>query len=169
MCLVSYIPLGGQNYILNSNRDESPSRALNDLHREHHSQLEIIFPKDIKGGSWIFTSSNDRTVCLLNGAKEKHKHNPPYKLSRGIMLKQLIQSENMSMFWDKFDLNGIEPFTTIQVDKIILHEIIWTGSELIRTQKDANSPHVWSSSPLYPPPKVQLREKWFFEGYHNVG
>ena len=87
MCTVTFIPLKNNRFVLTSNRDESPQRSPETISSLRKEGQEIIFPKDKgAGGSWIAASSQDRLVCLLNGAFDCHQRTPPYRKSRGQMV-----------------------------------------------------------------------------------
>jgi len=67
MCLVSYIPLAGNQFCITSNRDEAPARAAYAIQEEKIGEETIYYPADTKGGSWIVVSASGRAICLLNG------------------------------------------------------------------------------------------------------
>jgi hypothetical protein len=168
MCFVSFVPLSDTNYVLSSNRDESPLRSIHELGKELINGHELIFPKDSKGGSWIFASHKNVSLCLLNGALEKHKHDPPYKLSRGIMLKDYFNYSNTREFVNQYDFEGIEPFTCVVIEQGSLYEIYWNETEITLNKLPFNEVHLWSSSPLYTTALKLEREKWFFELYRKI-
>jgi uncharacterized protein with NRDE domain len=168
MCLVSFVPLVDHQYILSSNRDESPHRSIHKIGEETINEHHLIFPKDSKGGSWIYTSDKDVTLCLLNGAKEKHKHDPPYKLSRGVMLKDFFKYPNSAEFVRQYKFDGIEPFTCVIVEQKTLHELYWTGSKIFFNQLPFDKYHIWSSSPLYNSEIRKKRENWFTELFQKI-
>lgn len=151
MCTVTFVPREKGSYILTSNRDENPKRvtevpgsevSINEFH-------SIVFPKDSKaGGTWIAMSKNNRVVCLLNGAFQKHHHSPPYRKSRGLILLETFDYNNIEDFISHVYLDQIEPFTMILIDNN-LHELRWDGTKKYINQLDFNKPHIWSSATLY--------------------
>src|SRR4030095_9832506 len=88
MCTVSFVPLSNSRFILTSNRDETIKRGLaSSPQKINRNGTEIICPVDpLASGSWIGVSEKGRVICLLNGAFERHKHRPPYRMSRGIVV-----------------------------------------------------------------------------------
>lgn len=148
MCLVSYIP-ASEGYILSSNRDESPLRDATDLIDEYTKEDHIFFPKDTKGGSWVMVSQKHRVVCLLNGAYKNHVISPPYKQSRGLMMKHFFDYSTAVAFFEHYDLWNIEPFTMIIVEDQMLYEYRWDGSTKYVKRLDVHKIHVWSSCTLY--------------------
>src|SRR4051812_22764348 len=73
MCTVTYLPLK-EGFIITSNRDERLVRKPADAPQIISGlNTRILFPRDGEaGGTWIATSENNRTVCLLNGAFVPH-------------------------------------------------------------------------------------------------
>jgi len=165
MCTVTYLPLGESDFILTSSRDvpfvrksaEQPKKYIED-------GVELNYPKDGKaGGTWIGTSSKNRLVCLLNGGFEYHASKQFYKKSRGIIVKNLLKSDNIYRELDAINLNGVEQFTLIIVDwnvALELIEFVWDGKEK-HFKEQAQEPQIWSSSTLYDESTKQLRRDWF--------
>ncbi|CAM1340146.1 NRDE family protein [Tenacibaculum amylolyticum] len=164
MCTVSYLPLGGNDFILTSNRDENPKRETLPPKEYNEDGISLIYPKDkLAGGTWIGLSENNRLICLLNGGYENHERAASYRASRGVIVKQLLKADNAVTMIEQFDLNGIEPFTIVLVDwndNLNAYELVWTGKEK-NFRKLEEKPHIWSSSTLYTEEMKQLRRDWF--------
>lgn len=187
MCTVSYVPLGSGNFILTSNRDENPNRVTHEPGKETSitESATIICPKDFKaGGTWIAMSVYGKVACLLNGAFIKHKHEPPYTKSRGLILLEYFSYNSAIEFHNKVDLKGIENFTLIMLENELVHELRWDGEEKFFQLKDENEAHLWSSCTLYDQEsannkelvfqtwidskeKANVEEIEFFHGLHN--
>jgi len=166
MCTVTFLPKGKNDYVLTSNRDETPKRAALPPKAYSVGETTIYFPKDpLAGGTWIATDKRHFTICLLNGGFEKHSHTPPYRLSRGQMVLQFFEFNNLNSFKDQFDFKGMEPFTLVIVDnqhgKTKLDQLVWDGESLHPKSLDAETTHIWSSSTLYPEPVRAERKSWF--------
>jgi uncharacterized protein with NRDE domain len=162
MCTVTYIPKGPGDYILTSNRDENWKRSPQQLTQKEVNGQQLTFPRDTAaGGTWIVCSSQDRMVCLLNGAFEKHSHRPPYRRSRGLMVLDHFDFPDAKSFFSTYEFEGMEPFTMIIYDRGQLWEARWDEQRLHTQQLDENSTHIWSSSTLYPPPIRTKRVQWF--------
>ena len=164
MCTVTYIPLAEDDFILTSNRDETPLRKTIPPETYNENGLQITYPKDkLAGGTWIGVSSLHRVICLLNGAFEKHEREKRYRLSRGVVVKNLLTCEDVVTEIESFDYNGIEPFTLISVDwknERIAHEFVWDGkTKHVQVLEGDN--HIWSSSPLYDSNMKKERHSWF--------
>jgi len=166
MCTVTYLPVGPASYLLTSNRDESPKRkkAVFPVHKQVRDK-NILFPKDQeKGGTWIATSDHGVSIVLLNGAFEKHKHNPPYRVSRGLMVLEAIECIRPDEFVKNYNFNGIEPFTMIfayydPTPKVI--EFRWDGKSKYLATPNPEIPHIWASATLYNKEQQADRKTWF--------
>ena len=162
MCTVTYIPKGSDSFILTSNRDESPARSPKNVSMIGQKGVLLAFPRDAKaGGTWVAISGDNRVVCLLNGAFEWHRHNPPYKRSRGIMVLDFFTFSNANVFFDTYDFEGMEPFTMIIYDRDDLFEFRWDGNQKYVKLLDRNAKYIWSSSTLYTNEVKAKRRQWF--------
>lgn len=165
MCTVSYLPLN-EGFILTSNRDERLARSQTVLPKRYKLNGEwLTFPQDQEStGTWI-ASSGQLTLCLLNGAFEKHVSQPPYRKSRGLVLLDFFLYQTAEKFQSEYDLTGIEPFTLIvvgqQSDQLQLSELRWDGNVSHVKTLSPIEPRLWSSSTLYPGEVRIEREKWF--------
>ncbi|PCI11536.1 MAG: hypothetical protein COB73_01710 [Flavobacteriaceae bacterium] len=172
MCTVTYLPLGENEFILTSSRDVPFARKPADAPKKYiEDDVEITYPKDgDAGGTWIGTSAKNRLICLLNGGYKNHQSKEKYRKSRGIIVKDLLKSENISEALTQIDLDNIEPFTLVIVDwndGLELYEFVWTGAKkhLINIPK---VPHIWSSSTLYDAATKKLRQDWFSQWQSGV-
>ena len=163
MCTVSFLPLEN-GFILTSNRDEQKSRQANFPKTYHSKSGTVYFPQDPKsGGTWI-ASSSTKMICLLNGAFKKHKHNPPYKHSRGKVVLDAFDYPSFTDFRATYDFSNIEPHTLIMIDfenDIDVVEVKWDGNEKHISVKNNTETHIWSSVTLYPDEIIEQRESWF--------
>ena len=165
MCTVTFLPTLNNNFILTSNRDEQRLRETDPPKKYLEDGVELLFPKDkLAGGTWIGTSDKNRLVCVLNGAFEKHKRKSHYKMSRGVIAKELLKSDNFLNYIDTIDLNEIEPFTMVIVDwndnELCLCEFVWDEKEK-HLKRLENKPKIWSSTTLYSDEVKKVREIWF--------
>ena len=171
MCTLTYIPLKNE-YIFTSNRDEHESRAdtLFPVVEEREG-MTIYFPQDPKaGGSWLACSNTQRIAILLNGAFEKHKHRPPYRKSRGIILLESFSYSSLYDFEKNYDLSNIEPFTLVEFDASNggdILELRWDGKKTKMNALAADRPHIWSSAQLYSLEIRKGREEWFTDLLHE--
>lgn len=166
MCTVTYIPLAEGGFILTSNRDEQVIRkAAIPPGKYQLNETSVFYPKDLQaGGTWIATTQNQFTLCLLNGAYRKHKRKEKYKLSRGQVLLDFFHFNNVEAFSNGYDFYEIEPFTLIIVDgknEPELFQLVWDGEKVHLEQKDANKENIWSSVTLYEPAVIEARKAWF--------
>ncbi|WP_046757141.1 NRDE family protein [Kordia jejudonensis] len=165
MCTVSFIYKGNQEFVLTSNRDESPMRATDLPAAYEVSGVKMMYPKDtVAGGTWVGMSEKNRVVCLLNGGFEIHTRLPKYRHSRGIVVKDFLASDNILETVAVYNLDAIEPFTIVIVDwndGIQLVELVWDGTQKHLQQLPLTTPHIWSSSTLYTEEMKQMRRDWF--------
>ena len=162
MCTVSFIPVKDK-FFITSNRDEKLSRksAMAPGVFEYNGQ-KLFFPKDADaGGTWIVMKENGDAAVLLNGAFICHTAEPPYRLSRGIILLDIISTDRPSLTFTKIDLQDIEPFTIVLLENNYLYEFVWDGTEKYCKQLNINLPYIWSSATLYDGFIIKKREQWF--------
>lgn len=166
MCTVTYLPLENEGFILTSNRDESPMRNTIPPQKYTENDVELVYPKDeLAGGTWIGTSEKKRLVCLLNGGFEKHERNTYYRMSRGVVVKNILSVDDPVQYILDFDFDNIEPFTVVLVDwgrELTTYELVWDGTQK-HFQKLEQKPKIWSSSTLYTAEMKEERKEWFQE------
>jgi hypothetical protein len=165
MCTVTYVPLSERDFILTSSRDVPFSREKADFpKKEENNGIKLWYPKDGKaGGTWIGTSSKNRLICLLNGGFEYHTSRANYRKSRGLIVKELLKSDDIKIALEEVDLVDIEQFTLIVVDwndSLKLMEFVWDGSQK-HLKEMPQEFHIWSSSTLYDAEVKKLRKDWF--------
>ena len=162
MCTVSFIPQHNKVFIAH-NRDEKSSRTKAISPRQYIiNGYTLLFPRDsAAGGSWISCNKNGGAAVLLNGAFEKHVHQPPYRKSRGLAFLDILSANDLYISYCKVDLAGIEPFTVILWNNHRLYECCWDGKQKHISKPDPSAPHTWSSVTLYDPAIISKRETWF--------
>lgn len=161
MCTVSFIP-GENNFIITSNRDEKTSRKIA-IHPKMslYQGQKLFYPKDTDAdGTWIVMKENGDAAVLLNGAFICHTDEPPYRLSRGIILLDIISTERPSITFTKINLQDIAPFTLVLIENNNLYEFRWDGIEKYCKQLTMNRAYIWSSTTLYDGFGIQRREQW---------
>ena len=171
MCTVTFLPLANNNFILTSNRDEQRSRETLPPRTYLEDAVEMLYPKDkIAGGTWIGTSSKNRLICVLNGAFIKHEKKVSYKKSRGVIGREMLKTDNVLIYVENLDLDGVEPFTMVIVDwndnELYLYELIWDENKK-HFNKLKNEPKIWSSSTLYKESIKEVRKQWFKDWVKN--
>lgn len=164
MCTVTYLPLRNNDFILTSNRDEQPLRKTIEPKEYYEDGVVLTYPKDeIAGGTWIGLSNKNRLVCLLNGGFEIHERKASYKMSRGVIVKAILKSDDFIGYINDFNFKGIEPFTIVLVDwnsELVTYELVWDGKDKHFKKLD-QEPKIWSSSTLYTQEDKLLRKTWF--------
>lgn len=169
MCTVSFIPFNDR-IIVTSNRDEKVSRkkAIPPSFNKYKEQ-NFIFPKDADaGGTWITVKENGDAAVLLNGAFTDHVHHPPYRKSRGLILLDIMAEDSPSDYFNKIDLENIEPFTIVLMENGLLFEFRWDGNKNFIKQLPIHQPKIWSSATLYNIEVVKNREQWFADFLYYI-
>lgn len=150
MCTVSFIPLPNKGFIFTSNRDENPNRETTPAQKIIFNNNTLFSPVDQKkGGTWIATNCTNKTVCLLNGAFNKHKRILPYRKSRGFITLEAFNAPTLKDYALTVNLNKIEPFTLILIENDTLTELVWDGNSKHIKNLEFNTVHLWSSATLY--------------------
>jgi len=170
MCTLTYLPLSDAGFVLTSNRDEKLHRslALPPKVYEQNGTL-LLYPKDPQGnGTWLAASPAGWVACLLNGGLVPHVPNPPYSISRGLVLLSVFNYNSIAEFLNQFNFEGIEPFTLIVYIDHTLHEIRWTGKQILHQLKDKYQAHIWSSVTLYSEEIIKSRQAFFSEYINQV-
>ncbi len=161
MCTVSFISSGGQ-YIITSNRDEHVSRPLAmEPQEETIGSVKVLFPKDTKaGGTWFALNENGSVAVLLNGGFVNHAPTGNYTKSRGLVLLDIIASENPYALLQEMELYHIEPFTLVLFTTKLL-EFRWDGHQKYFRPLDKTKNHIWSSVTLYKDEVIEHRRHLF--------
>ncbi len=170
MCTLTIIPQK-DDFILTSNRDEAKSRSLAQFPvYAKYLEKKVLFPQDGDAkGSWI-AMNDSRVVCLLNGAYKKHKHQPPYRKSRGIVLLDCFNYIDFEQYTFDYNFDNIEPFTIVCLDykpELAIYEFQWDGLLVNFRELNPKEAHIISSVPLYPKKVRKEREKLFAEFLSN--
>ncbi|TVZ27342.1 transport and Golgi organization protein 2 [Gillisia sp. Hel_I_86] len=166
MCTVTLLPVSAKKngFILTSNRDEAAEREALPPGFYAENGIKMLYPKDkFAGGTWIGISERKRLICLLNGEFKPHIREAGYRLSRGVVVKDLLAAIAMDDAVKYYDFNNIEPFTIVAVDwnaGLRFLELVWDGKEKHFNDLDLK-PYIWSSSPLYSSEMKKMRETWF--------
>ncbi|MCX7550814.1 NRDE family protein [Xanthomarina sp. F2636L] len=169
MCTVTFIPLENSNFVLTSNRDEALQRKTLDPDFYLEDGVNLLYPKDkMAGGTWIGVSDKQRLICLLNGGFTMHERQDKYRLSRGVVVKDLLTSNHVLKTIEAYNLLDVEPFTIVLVDwqeGLNVFEFVWDGI-VKHIAKLPLEPRIWSSSSLYTKQMKRARIDWF-EGFKN--
>ena len=166
MCTVTFIYKGNNEFILTSNRDESPNRKTIPPKVSFEQEVVIISPKDVlAGGTWIGASSQKRALCILNGGFKMHERSAHYQKSRGLVVKELLTAEDLDSCIENQELANVEPFTLVIIDyqnTLGLLELVWDGANAHLKELPLQS-HIWSSSTLYSDQMKMERKDWFHQ------
>lgn len=164
MCTVTFVQTDDA-FVMTSSRDEHVSRPDALPPQVHlYNGIELHCPIDPQaGGTWLVADTKGNAAILFNGAFEKHKHQPPYARSRGLVLMDLFSAAHPGKEFSAMNLEGIEPFSVILYFANAVQRLTWTGQERIMEPLQMNSPALFSSAPLYDESAKQRRSQWFGE------
>lgn len=164
MCTVSFV-YANDSFLLTSNRDEKITRPSAIEPKIYQTESKkIIYPKDAKaGGTWFVVDEFGNAIILLNGGKTKHIAKEKYRLSRGVIVLELMTSNAIVSTWKTIDLTDIEPFTLLVLEDKKPYQLQWSGEEKSTDKLEINQTYIWSSSTLYTPEIQQQRAEWFRE------
>ena len=165
MCTLSFVPLKN-GYVLTSNRDENLSRPHKILDKSlFKGKIDLYGHVDnsIGGGTSIATDKKGRSVCLLNGAYQKHKSQSSYKRNRGQLVLNAFEYSDFKYFTEKIFLKNIEPFTMLLAAPKQLQILVWDGYKKIDVRLSMAVPYLWSSSTQYSKEEHILKEDYFLQ------
>lgn len=164
MCTLTFVPKHNNGFILTSNRDEAPDRATLSPEVYEINGSRLLYPKDVlAGGTWIGVSDKERLVCLLNGGFTAHEREDSYRMSRGIIVTDLLLAQDPLETITHYDFEGVEPFTVVLLlwhRDLCVYELVWDGIDSHFSEKPL-IPQIWSSSLLYSEEIKKKREQWF--------
>lgn len=165
MCTVTLFFPKANSFVLTSNRDEAVERKTLPPEFYTHDTVRMLYPKDtVAGGTWIGVSGRSSLVCLLNGGFVNHQREEPYRKSRGLVVRELLQHPNLREAAETYVYHRIEPFTCICIhwsSVLKVFELVWDGVKAHIRDLDTLDTYIWSSSTLYSEPMKQKRRKWF--------
>jgi hypothetical protein len=159
MCTVSVYP-SNDSLIFTSNRDEKIVRSIS-THPEviEKNNTKYFFSRDASAsGTWFVISDKGTIAILLNGAFEKHTSKAAYEKSRGIVLLELMYSNEIVNLFMSYSLVNIEPFQLVVYENNFLCRLIWDGESKHHITLDKDLPHLFSSVTLYDKETIFQRE-----------
>jgi len=122
---------------------------------------KVLFPMDPKaGGSWFALNDNGSVAVLLNGGFVNHAPTGNYARSRGLVLLDVIASQQPYELLQAMELRRIEPFTLVLFNGKLL-EFRWDGHQKYYRPLDASKNHIWSSATLYKDEVIKQRRNLF--------
>jgi len=172
MCTVTFLPLKNNNFILTSSRDVPFLRKKALLPKKYiEDNIELYYPKDGQAeGTWIGISEKQRLICLLNGGFNNHQQQDSYARSRGLIVKELLKTDDITKACKDVDLENVEPFTLVIVEwdlHLFLFEFVWDGKQKYLKILPLE-PTIWSSSTLYDESMKKKRKDWFADWLNKL-
>lgn len=147
MCIATFIE--SQNKLIYTfTRDERIDRPFKS---PEIIEGTIIAPIDLEaGGTWIGCNGH-HIYSLQNGGKIKHSRELPYDKSRGVILMELLKSDDLEAFFKETKGSKIEPFTlcAIDIDNSNGQLIYFNGTDFETHTLSQNHTCINFSSTLY--------------------
>ena len=151
MCTLTIVPTE-TGYLAGMNRDELRSRAaaLPSM-SENRNGVQLIFPRETGGGTWIACNSHGNLLALLNWNLPTRETRSGSLVSRGTIIPQLISasdSEIVHTALSQMGLASLAPFQLVSVfrEEALLCEWRWDGQDLARKSHPWERKHWFSSS-----------------------
>jgi uncharacterized protein with NRDE domain len=167
MCVLTFVSDGFNGFTITNNRDENKARPKAILPKKYTIGGDAVYyPKDPKaGGTWIATNVK-YTLCLLNGAFEKHEPTGKYIKSRGQVILDFFHKPDIDLLKNGAGFKGIENFTLIIIESNTkkITQIVWDGLNAKVVDLDWKNCYIWSSCTLYTDEIIQKR-KTIFEDF----
>lgn len=180
MCIASCVRVSDSKIVYTFTRDERVDRPFLD---PHWIQTDVFAPIDSEaGGTWIgFNPSY--ILSIQNGGEQAHIRHLPYEKSRGVLLLDLLKTNNWEGFISSLNHNRIEPFTLNKIDIANQTLKVYTFNGSTVNEINVNElPFINFSSTLYDDKlKQQLSKKfretkiameediWNFHLEHRIG
>lgn len=164
MCTVVFIPKGDK-YFFASLRDESPLRpraAVPTIYKD--ADAVILSPIDaMAGGTWLGVTSDGNVIILLNGGFEEHQRKTNYRKSRGLIVAELLASNQPVNSWNLIEMDGVEPYTLVVWNEGNLFQLVWDGEQKHCVQLKPDQSYIWSSATLYDQQASTYRSELFHQ------
>jgi Transport and Golgi organisation 2 len=151
MCTVSIVPFQS-GFRVACNRDERRTRPhASRPHIHTDAATSSIWPLDpVSGGTWIGVNDAGLVLALLNRAHPGPTMTSPM-LSRGTIVPQLLQSENIQSAIEaatRLNASRFEPFTLIALQRAHGCSITINSARRTLCSYDLRQPHFFTSSAL---------------------
>jgi len=150
MCTVTFVPRR-EGYLIAMNRDERITRGqATPPTVVEIGSVQVLYPRDIQGGTWIAASSRGIAFALLNWNDARVAQ--PKTYTRGCVIPALIgrsSVRNADATLKRFDFGGILPFRLVGFfpSEKQIAEWRWDQGSLIRDTFAWES-RQWCSSSL---------------------
>lgn len=153
MCTLTVIPFDDGGIRVACNRDESPLRPQATPPRiECFGNRQAILPRDPQaGGTWIGVNDVGLVFSLLN-AYQPGAVEPREKISRGVIIPSLLESDNLDEALSRalnLDSQRFAPFRLVAMNtREVIELALQNGFLTARTRTSLDQPRMFTSSGL---------------------
>ncbi len=133
MCTLTFASME-DGYLVGMNRDELFTRpvALPPKVSER-SGIEMVYPREPSGGTWIACNGNGNLLALLNWNGGESSYSGEKRKSRGLVIPELIGLTDLSAadsHFHQMNLDGLFPFRLVGVfrSEMVIKEWRWDGT-----------------------------------------
>src|SRR5271166_4815919 len=133
MCTLTFVPTEDV-YLVGMNRDELFSRPIALAPKIFgKGAMEMVYPQEPAGGTWIACNSQDNLLALLNWNGSGSHNLSEKRRTRGLVIPQLIGLPDLSttdFHFQRMNLDRLFPFRLIGVfrSEKIVYEWRWDGA-----------------------------------------
>lgn len=118
MCTLTFVPKE-DGYLVGMNRDELFTRPVAFPPRVfERSGIEIVYPREPCGGTWIACNSQGNLLALLNWNGNESRDLGEKRRTRGLTIPSLMGLSDLSTtdsHFQRMNLDGLFPFRLIGV------------------------------------------------------
>lgn len=145
MCTLSILRSAG-SVTVTMNRDDAAARTEAPPSLWPAAKTAFAAPKDLRaGGTWIGVNAHGVIACLLN----RYDAAPVGRTSRGAIVVEAMNATNLKAAYSALaalDHSFYAPFTCVLIDRDGASRLDWTGANASRTELDAQSDTMVTSS-----------------------
>jgi len=151
MCTLTFAPME-DGYLVGMNRDELFTRpvALPPKLSER-SGIEMVYPREPSGGTWIACNGNGNLLALLNWNGGESPYSGEKRKTRGLVIPELIDLPDLSTtdsHFQQMNLDDLFPFRLVGVfrSERVVNEWRWDGTAKQSLRLSWARKHWFSSS-----------------------
>ena len=133
MCTLTFVPTE-DGYLVGMNRDELLTRRVAlPPKRFQRSGMEMVYPSEPSGGTWIACNDRGNLLALLNWNARESPRLGEKRKTRGLVIPELIGEPDLpaaDSHFQQMNLDGLFPFRLVLVfrKEKVVNEWRWDGT-----------------------------------------